>query len=401
MVFKTGLCSLLYLILSKALEIAALCFISITVIIVNLLVILAYFKGSRRLRTKTNLFIINLAIADLLVGALSIPVWVMSLLNFITHEHVIYEYLVGLDVLFGTTSILSLTAISIERMLAVKFALMHRNLNNLPFYIIISIVWGIGIVTAGLRLFWEDKKYYTLFVFLVAFIFPAIVIVFSYSIIVYTAVQFRRFSSNRMNRDIQIAKKILIIIGLFLIFWLPFFALNMCYYFGTPYLVTKIESSTGLVSIAKIMHYINSMMNFFLYALRVPDFHGSIKTLLFNCCGKKRIQHQTLTHSHMLLPQSLNPWKTKQPSRTRKNTQLRFLLNRKEDECFEKLFINDYVGFGIFTKFPIGKQDVILEYKGELVSIEEADERRINYERDGHGCFIYDGVSDIDGKLRW
>ncbi len=42
----------------------------------NSLVIASFIFGSRRMKTYTNYFIVNLAVADLLVGILSIPYWI-------------------------------------------------------------------------------------------------------------------------------------------------------------------------------------------------------------------------------------------------------------------------------------------------------------------------------------
>ncbi|XP_066914569.1 uncharacterized protein [Clytia hemisphaerica] len=89
----------------------------------------------------------------------------------------------------------------------------------------------------------------------------------------------------------------------------------------------------------------------------------------------------------------------------RKSSQLSFLLNRKEEGFFERRFINEFIVLYFFFLYrlwniPLLKQDFILEYKGELISNEEAENRRTNYEKDGLGCFLYDGVSDIDGRSR-
>lgn len=42
----------------------------------NILVICAFVLGSRRMKTYTNYFIVNLAISDLLVGIFSGPYWI-------------------------------------------------------------------------------------------------------------------------------------------------------------------------------------------------------------------------------------------------------------------------------------------------------------------------------------
>ena len=42
----------------------------------NALVILAFKKGPRKLRTLTNYFVVNLAVSDMLIGCVSLPLWI-------------------------------------------------------------------------------------------------------------------------------------------------------------------------------------------------------------------------------------------------------------------------------------------------------------------------------------
>ena len=57
-------------------EVIFLCIIGILILLGNSLVILAFMKGSRRLRTGTNYFVINLAVSDIMVGCICLPFWV-------------------------------------------------------------------------------------------------------------------------------------------------------------------------------------------------------------------------------------------------------------------------------------------------------------------------------------
>ena len=63
------------------LEIISLSVITLMIIIGNAMVILAYFTGPRRLRTRTNFFVINLAVSDIMVGLISLPFWITVLLS--------------------------------------------------------------------------------------------------------------------------------------------------------------------------------------------------------------------------------------------------------------------------------------------------------------------------------
>ena len=105
-----------------------------------------------------------------------------------------------------------------------------------------------------------------------------------------------------LSRELQVAKTISIIIGLFVLFWMPFFVINMYFVFCDNWYTEGkcLENNTNyewFVHFAKALHYSNSMMNFFVYAVRSPDFRETFKALVFNKCNtvKLRQRLETLT----------------------------------------------------------------------------------------------------------
>lgn len=62
--------------LGKVIELIILCFVCVMTLLGNSLVILAFIKGPRSIRTHTNYFVVNLAVCDFLVGCLSLPFWI-------------------------------------------------------------------------------------------------------------------------------------------------------------------------------------------------------------------------------------------------------------------------------------------------------------------------------------
>ena len=193
------------------------------------------------------------------------------------------RYVTASDVLLGTASILSLTAISLERMFAVKYPATHYNLSRTSVRCSIALAWIVGFVIAGVNLFAPSYKISTAIVFCLAFLLPLIVIIASYNVIFITAHNLK-IADNRsktLSRDIQIAKTISVIIGLFIVCWAPFFIVNMLYFFCQVCLY-KLKWNLA-ISIVKAMHYSNSMMNFFVYAVRSPDFRATFKALIFKC----------------------------------------------------------------------------------------------------------------------
>lgn len=58
-------------------EIVVLIILCILILLGNALVILAFIKGPRSIRTHTNYFVVNLAVCDFMVGCLSVPSWIL------------------------------------------------------------------------------------------------------------------------------------------------------------------------------------------------------------------------------------------------------------------------------------------------------------------------------------
>ncbi|KAI3368696.1 hypothetical protein L3Q82_025693 [Scortum barcoo] len=116
----------------------------------NILVILAV-SLERKLQNATNYFLMSLAVADLLVGLLVMPIALVA---------VLYEYewrppnalcpiWLFLDVLFSTASIMHLCAISLDRYVAIKKPIQHIQYKSRAKAMVkIALVWLISICIA-------------------------------------------------------------------------------------------------------------------------------------------------------------------------------------------------------------------------------------------------------------
>ncbi|XP_029354386.1 alpha-2Db adrenergic receptor-like [Echeneis naucrates] len=125
----------------------------------NVLVVVAVFT-SRALKAPQNLFLVSLASADILVATLVIP---FSLAN----EVMGYWYFgstwcsfyLALDVLFCTSSIVHLCAISLDRYWSITKAVSYnRNRTPKRIKVMISIVWFISIVISSPPLLMAQKE---------------------------------------------------------------------------------------------------------------------------------------------------------------------------------------------------------------------------------------------------
>ncbi|XP_017269016.1 5-hydroxytryptamine receptor 2B [Kryptolebias marmoratus] len=116
----------------------------------NILVILAV-SLERKLQNATNYFLMSLAVADLLVGLLVMPIALITVLY--NSRWPLPDFLcpiwLFLDVLFSTASIMHLCAISLDRYIAIKKPIQHSQYKSRAKALVkITLVWLISICIA-------------------------------------------------------------------------------------------------------------------------------------------------------------------------------------------------------------------------------------------------------------
>ncbi|XP_037830677.1 5-hydroxytryptamine receptor 4 [Kryptolebias marmoratus] len=271
----------------------------VSTVVGNFLVVLsiAYFK---QLQSPTNSFILSLAVADCLVGLLVMPYsmirtvegcWYFGFLFCKLHS--------SLDVMLCTASIFHLSCIAFDRYYAVCNPLVY-SLKMSPgrVALLIAVCWAVPMLISFapimLNLHIADtdiqipedvclflvSRIYAVMASLVAFYLPMAVMLVAYWKIFKAAKrQAKQISAmesqmaagvgkdsskkkihrNTMKREGKAAKTLGIIMGVFLIFWMPFFTVNIV----DPF----IEYSTEVVvwDVFLWLGYINSSLNPFLY----------------------------------------------------------------------------------------------------------------------------------------
>ena len=100
--------------------------LAVMIVCGNSLVIFS-FHWKPILRTKTNWYLVSLAVADLMVGLVSVPFYSYMMLSM---DFQFAKYYNLLDILAGTSSIMHLIAITIERFHAIYKPLQHRQMRK-------------------------------------------------------------------------------------------------------------------------------------------------------------------------------------------------------------------------------------------------------------------------------
>ncbi|KAM6985006.1 alpha-1B adrenergic receptor-like [Aplochiton taeniatus] len=164
-------------------------------IVGNILVILSVVCNIH-LRIPTNYFIINLAIADLLLGTTVLPVSAtLEILDYWVFGRVFCDIWAAVDVLCCTASIMSLCVISIDRYIGVRYPLQYPSIVTEKRALLAMLcVWVLAIVISiGPLLGWKqppsnddticfitEEPFYALFSSLGSFYIPLCVILAMY-----------------------------------------------------------------------------------------------------------------------------------------------------------------------------------------------------------------------------
>ena len=261
---------------------------------------------SRELRSFTTTFIVSLAVSDILVGLVSMPVWISvqttgepSRLN----SPAVYTMWLCADIFFGTASIMNLMFVSLDRLLAVTRPLQYQSImNRRRITVAILFIWSYSIIIALVML--SKWPGYSLFVSITAFFGPLFIMIVAYCIIFKVAMTQARiirvqveqyafsngdFHGNRdrsaetFRQDMKAARTLSIIVGTFTLCWCPFFVILLLFVYCPPQTCIFYPKVGSLV---KWLHYGNSAMNPVLYACLNKRFRSAFKKVILKMYSK-------------------------------------------------------------------------------------------------------------------
>ena len=259
----------------------SLCFglLSFLIIVGNALSISILFK--RRLRKRPHFLLISLAFADLLVGLIAVPFYIMKQGDIPHFSSTTYSVFLCVDMFAGLSSVFTLAAISLERLHAIARPLRHRQLTLRSYAIAIATPWIFSLIVS---------LSYLLSVFSVITnlqFFSGIIISLSTSLLVTCISYFiiwRKQTSRiipnetQARKDFNLSRTLLLISVIFVFSWLPFHVLNIVSTF-----CASCEIFLVTVYVVKFLHYSNSFMNFLVYCFRMPDYRKALSRMLHKC----------------------------------------------------------------------------------------------------------------------
>lgn len=272
------------IVLSKRVEGIALCsafILASAFIVVGNLLIIVLFVINKKLRKKSLLLVISMAFADLMLGTLSVPIYILVIgcsYNLWKAEEVLSNNSFFIshtvtDTVFAQASLISAAAISGERFYAIYWPLKSQIVTTRAYRIVLVTVWTLAIIISSVIIALSHLASHKHAVYAwapYALILTFIICAFNFSI--WRKFQHGRVASQQQNRALhnkRLTKTLLIASGLALLSWLPLIITNVLDVYGI-----SISWRNNLV--VNLVNFSNSFINPVVYVLRIPEFRNAL-----------------------------------------------------------------------------------------------------------------------------
>ena len=251
------------------------------------------FARNHHLRKCTTYLIINLAVADLLVGAVSGPMHTYHTLTFKPESGFSWKKftVIYFDEFFENCSLLNLALLSLERLHATLFPFRHSRLTNWIYLKTVVCIWLLALVLASAEaaLFLTDSKAYKIvWVSLVVIVLSTVIV--SYMIIIFNV---KRNVPPQLSgagaSDRKLTATLFVVTAISTLSILPW-----CFYAVLGVRESNTLSKKALFNIRQsvlVLFLANSFVNPIVYSLRMQEFRNAA---LIRCQKITEPQRQSL-----------------------------------------------------------------------------------------------------------
>ncbi|XP_041642624.1 adenosine A2a receptor a [Cheilinus undulatus] len=262
------------------------------------------------LQTITNFFVVSLAVADIAVGVLAIPFSIVISIGFCSNFYGCL-FIACFVLVLTQNSIFSLLAIAMDRYIAIKLPLRYNSLvTGERARGIIAVCWVLSIIIGLTPMMGWNKQspkqnkncpqnlveclfeevvvmdYMVYFNFFACVLIPLLLMLAIYLCIFMAARHQLKLmevkalhgerSRSTLQKEVQAAKSLAIIVGLFAVCWLPLHIIN-CFTLFCPKCA---RPPASIMYVAIILSHTNSVINPFIYAYRIREFRQTFRKII-------------------------------------------------------------------------------------------------------------------------
>ena len=258
----------------------------LAIVILNIITIIIFVK-QRQLQRKSTYLIIHLAIVDLLVGAVTGPLWIEFFMSWYCdlweydRPDSIWLFVLGRDTGYNIdkVSLLNLAFISLERTHATFCPFKHRSVKKWIYEVVIAFTWLVPVVLMSLVIGLINFNYvsFKIISVLSSYISILLLVIFACYFSIYIKVRGGRFALLHGAAGLRERKltstMFLVTLGSFLTY--------------LPQMVFWLQSSLPTnyafhISMAVFVFFVfNSLINPMIYAIRMPEFRAGILQIIF------------------------------------------------------------------------------------------------------------------------
>ena len=250
----------------------------IVIVIINVFTVVA-FARNRHLRKRTTYLIINLTVADLLVGAVTGPMQTF-VPNFNLGNGFRWREFIILTsgLIFPLASLANLSIISLERLHATLFPFRHCLIEKWLYFKVIIGSWMITLLLASMMSVLELDLVLTFYPFTCYTFLALLIITVSYVIIIIKVKSNptpQHFSAVASERKLSVTLSIVTVASILTI--LPFSTwMAIVRDIASQMSPARVSQITQTV---RLLYYANSIVNPLIYAIRMQEFRKAVKEL--------------------------------------------------------------------------------------------------------------------------
>ncbi|XP_074420771.1 adenosine receptor A3-like [Larus michahellis] len=276
------------------------CLVALFATLGNILVIWVV-KLNSTFQNTTLYFIVSLALADIAVGILVMPLAIVVSLGISVHFYTCL-FMCCLMVVFTNASILSLLAIAIDRYLRVKVPTRYKLITReRRVWWVLGLCWSVSLLVGLVPMFgWnrtESRRfgflscqftsvmrmdYMVYFGFFIWTLVPLLVMCALYAEIFYIirtklsqGTTNARGAGSFYGQEFKTARSLALVLFLFAISWLPLCIINFISYFYPEWQIPK-----SLMYLGILLSHANSAMNPIVYACKIKKFKTTYLLIL-------------------------------------------------------------------------------------------------------------------------